>query len=267
MFPYLTRIFWLFVQPTSLIVLLLLAGLLLSFLRPRWPARTALSLALLLLVLVGFSSFGYLLITPLESRFARPAAPQQVTGIVVLGGGLDSSGAGRNGWELNRSGDRFVETLRLALRYPQARIVVAGGSPALVGGLEPEAIAARRFLEAFGIAPGRIELDTRSRNTEENAQFAIEIAKPAEGETWLLVTSAFHMPRSVGLFRRAGFAVVPWPTDYLASGSEGVRLKPDETAENIAVSSIAIREWLGLAGYYLTGRIDEMLPGPNPPDR
>jgi uncharacterized SAM-binding protein YcdF (DUF218 family) len=73
------------------------------------------------------------------------------------------------------------------------------------------------------------------------------------------------MPRSVGLFRRAGFAVTPWPTDYLGSGREGLGLKLDEVPENLAVGSTALREWIGLAGYYLTGRIDELLPGPAQP--
>lgn len=262
LFPYLTRIFWLLVQPLSLVVLLLLAGLALSWLKRRWISRVLVGLALLLLFLCSFTTFGYLLVTPLEQRFERPAEPTEVDGIVVLGGGMDGEvSTARGGYELNRSGDRFVETLRLALRHPTAKIIIAGGAAALVQ-QEPEALAGKRFFEAFGIAPERMLLDDRSRNTEENAQFAKQLAGATEGQTWLLVTSAFHMPRAVGLFRKADFPVIPWPADYLASGTEGVRIKPDQSTENISVSNIALREWVGLLGYYLTGRIDEVLPGP-----
>jgi len=69
------------------------------------------------------------------------------------------------------------------------------------------------------------------------------------------------MPRSVGLFRATDFPVVPWPADCLASGAEGLRLKPDQPTENVAVS-IALREWVGLLGYKLTGKIADLLPGP-----
>jgi uncharacterized SAM-binding protein YcdF (DUF218 family) len=80
----------------------------------------------------------------------------------------------------------------------------------------------------------------------------------------VLVTSAFHMPRSMGLFRRAGFPVLPWPTDYLATGEEGIGVKLDQIAENLAISNVAAREWIGLAGYFLTGRTDELVPAPLP---
>lgn len=263
MFPVLTRIFWLLVQPVSIAVLLLLLGWLLSFRAKRGWSRTFLALGILVFLLTGFTTFGYALIAPLEDRFARPADPVRIDGIVVLGGGMDGEvNDVRGGWELNRSGDRMVEAVRLALRYPDARIVIAAGPAALAMDQEPEAYAARRMFEGFGVAAERLILDDKSRNTEENAQFAKALTGTTGTETWLLVTSAFHMPRSVGLFRKAEFAVVPWPVDYLASGNEGFRLKFDQSPENIAVASIALREWVGLLGYRLTGKIDELLPGP-----
>jgi uncharacterized SAM-binding protein YcdF (DUF218 family) len=264
MFPYFTRVVWMLVSPVSMVVLLLLTALLLLWLRRRKLAATALVLATLLLGLFCFTSFAYLLLAPLEARFERPAEPARVDGIVVLGGGMDDEvTTARGSWELNRSGDRFVEALRLALRHPEARVLIAGAGPVLTAGHDSEAEAGARFFRDFGIAPERLLLEDKSRNTEENAVNARAVAQAKPGETWLLVTSAFHMPRSVGLFRRAGFDVIPWPADYLATGSEGVGPKLAQAAENLAISNIALREWLGLAGYYLTGRIDEILPGPD----
>ncbi|MGV3491951.1 MAG: YdcF family protein [Devosia sp.] len=263
LFPYVTRIFWLIAQPVSLAVILLIIGFALSWLKRRWPSRLLVGAALLLLILCCFTSFGYLLINPLEDRFVRPAEPERIDGIVVLGGAMESETTATRGvWEFNRSGDRFVETLRLAQQHPEARIVIAAGPGALVPDQYPEALAAERFFLDFGIAPERLFLDQRSRNTEENAQFARELSGDTGTETWLLVTSAFHMPRSVGLFRRAGFPVIPWPADYLSTGRSDVTVLIDQPSENLSVATMALREWTALAGYYLTGRIDELLPGP-----
>jgi len=265
MFPFVTRIFWTIAQPVSVIALLLIAGLVLLWLKRRRLAGVSFTVATLILGLCSFTTFAYLLIAPLEARFVRPVEPARIDGIVVLGGGMDTEvNTARSSWELNRSGDRFVEALRLALRHPEARILLAGGGSALLTGQDSEAEAGARFFRDFGIADERLTLEDKSRNTEENAVNAMAVGQPKPGETWVLVTSAFHMPRSVGLFRRAGFAVVPWPTDYLATGEEGVGLKLDQVSENLAISSVALREWIGLAGYYLTGRIDQLVPGPLP---
>lgn len=264
MFPVLTRVFWGLVQPTSLVALFLLLGFLLSFRRRPWAGRIMVLLGFFGFCLMAFTTFGYELISPLESRFGRPAEPVHIDGIVVLGGGMDGAvNTVRHGFELNQSGDRYVEALRLALTHPEAKIVIAAGPAALaLFPEEPESDAAQRFFTAFGIAPSRLILDDKSRNTEENAQFAKNLAGDTSGQTWLLVTSAFHMPRAVGLFRKANFAVTPWPVDYLTSGAEGVRLKPDEVPENITVSSIALREWAGLVGYWMVGKTADVFPAP-----
>jgi uncharacterized SAM-binding protein YcdF (DUF218 family) len=263
MFPVLTRIFWLLVQPLSLIMLCLLLAFLLGFRAKRGWSRIFLIVGGLMLFATTFTTMGYALITPLEDRFVRPAEPGHIDGIVVLGGAMDGEvNSVRGGWELNRSGDRYVETVRLALAHPEAKVLVAAGPAALALDQEREALAAQRMLLSFGVAPERIVLDENSRNTEENAQFAKELAGDISGQTWLLVTSAFHMPRSVGLFRMAEFPVVPWPADYLASGAEGWRVKPDQPPENVAVATIALREWTGLIGYKVTGKIADWFPGP-----
>ena len=139
--------------------------------------------------------------------------------------------------------------------------MVAAGRAAIAVNEEPESEGSKRFFAAFGIAADRLIFDDQSRNTEENAQFAKKLAGDTSGQTWLLVTSAYHMPRAVGLFREAGPTVIPWPTDYFSSGTEGLRLKPDEAPKNITVSTIALREWTGLLGYWMTGRVAEFFPG------
>src|SRR5690606_3180002 len=142
-----------------------------------------------------------LMLTPLEERYPKPALPQGVAGIVVLGGGFEGAiNLARGGYELNASGDRYIETAILARRFPAAKVVVAGGAGALVLEGESDADTAPRLLIALGVEPDRLVLETRSRNTYENAVFTREMVTPKPGETWLLVTSAFHMPRAKALF-------------------------------------------------------------------
>ena len=113
---------------------------------------------------------------------------------------------------------------------------------------------------ALGVEESRLVLENRSRNTYENAVFTREMVEPQPGETWLLVTSAFHMPRSVGLFRKAGFDVTPWPADYRTAGTERIGPAQDNVADSLQNLSVATREWIGLVAYRVTGRIDSILP-------
>ena len=267
MFVTISKIGWFLVQPVSLVAILMLLALLMGIFGWRRRSLAALTLASLMLLTMAFTTTGYLLIGGLESRFARPAQmPARVDGIIVLGGGMDADvNRVRGEYELTRSGDRFTEALRLALLYPEARIAVSGGAGVFAEGTDTEADAGARFFTAFGIAPGRLILEDTARNTEENAQLLKAMVEAQPGETWLLVTSAFHMPRSVGLFRKAGFEVVPWPADYFAAGNESFGVKFDQPAENISVTSIALRELSGLMIYRLAGKIDELFPGPATP--
>ena len=264
MFVWLSKVGWFVIQPTSLIAILLIAAFVMVLAGWRRRGLAVLGLGTLILVASAYTTLGYVLIAPLESRFV-PAAemPAWVDGIIVLGGGMDADvNTVRGGYELNRSGDRFTEALRLAELYPEARIVITGGAGVFVTGEDPEADAGARFFRAFGISTERLVLEDDARNTEENAVLTKALVEAQPGEVWLLVTSAFHMPRSVGLFRKAGFEVVPWPVDYFSTGNQRPAIKLDQLAENLSVTSIALREWAGLLVYRLTGKIDDLVPGP-----
>lgn len=264
MFFILSKIFGFFVQPLNFSILLLLAGLLAMALRWRKLAAAGTALAFVVLALATWTSLGSLMLSPLEDRYPKPEFPAEVAGIVVLGGGFEGAiNLARGGYELNSGGDRFVETAILARRYPAARVVVTGGTGTLLLAGEGDADTAPRLLTALGVEPQRLVLENRSRNTYENAVFTKEMVSPKPGETWLLVTSAFHMPRAKALFDKAGFATLPWPVDYRTSGEEGIGLFTDNAADALQNTTLAIREWIGLLAYWLTGKIDSPFPGPN----
>lgn len=264
MFFYVAKIVWFFLQPLNLSILFLLTGLAAGWFGRRGLLRAGAASAFLILALSAWTSLGALMLNPLEERFRKPAPPpQRVDGIVVLGGGLEGAiNLARGGYELNSGGDRFVEAAILARRYPDAKVVVSGGVGTLVLEGEGDGVTAPRLLTALGVAPDRLILEDRSRDTYENAVFTKALVTPKPGETWLLVTSAFHMPRAKALFDKAGFAAVPWPVDYRTSGREGISLFADNTADALANTTTALREWTGLAAYWLAGRIDSPFPSP-----
>lgn len=259
MFFVLSKVFWMLAQPLSLSLLLIVAGLLLvGFNRRRWGLGLAIA-GTLVLGLCAFTTVGALLIQPLEARFPRPAPPSEVAVIIVLGGSTDNDvSAARGVTELAQGADRLTEALRLAQLYPQARILLSGGIGALDGGGEPEAISAARLLEQSGIARERLILEPNSRNTDENAIFSKQVLADYPG-TALLVTSAFHMPRSMGLFRKQGIVVIAWPTDYRSTGTQGFGIDL-EPVPNLERTTVALREWIGLVAYRLTVRIDAIFP-------
>ena len=163
------------------------------------------------------------MIAPLENRFpAPPADLPPPYGIIVLGGAIDDDiSRARGQTTFDEGAERLTEAAILARRYPSARIVYTGGSNSLLGRPSSEAEDARRLLVAMGVDPQRITLETRSRNTDENARFTAAIVHPEPDQTWLIVTSAYHMPRAMGLFRKAGFAAIAYPVDYRTEGGRG----------------------------------------------
>jgi uncharacterized SAM-binding protein YcdF (DUF218 family) len=150
----------------------------------------------------------------------------------------------------------------LARRYPVARIVFSGGSGRLIYEGATEAELAARLFASFGIAKERIVLEDQSRDTEENARFTKALLQPKPGERWLLVTSAHHMPRSIGVFRAAGFPVEAYPVDYRTRGAIDVARPFATLGDGLRRTDTAAREWVGLLIYRATARTTELFPAP-----
>ncbi len=263
MFFWLSKILWAMAAPSNLLGGLLVVSAAGLFTRYSGMARRGLVLAAGLYVAFGSLPLGLEMLRPLENRFPRPTQMERLDGIIVLGGGMDEViSANRNLAQLAESGSRMSEAALLARRFPQARVVFTGGSGRMSAQTATEAEAARRFFLEQGLAPERLAFEDRSRNTWENAVLTRELVQPSPGERWALVTSAFHMPRSVGIFRKVGFEVIPFPADYNTL-RERVRLTPSyEAGMGLHLLDRAVREYIGLAAYYLTGKTSALFPSP-----
>ena len=250
--------------PTNFLVLLGILGVILLATRFAALGRKLLIVSMLLLAICGFLPFGNLLLYPLENRFPRwDAARGAPDGIVVLGGPIDADlSVAHDTPVISSEPDRIVAAAELARKYPNSRIVFSGGSANLISNDAKEADFAVEIFQALGIDKSRLIVERRSRNTYENAMFSKALVAPKPGERWLLVTSASHMPRAVGLFRKAGFAVEPYPVDWrVGEGADVFALS--QAASGLARTDTAMREWMGLLAYRLVGRTDALFPGPN----
>jgi uncharacterized SAM-binding protein YcdF (DUF218 family) len=263
MFFVASKILWFVVAPVTL---LLIGASLGVWLIPH-GVRFARALALVCLgalLVVSMAPVGATLIEPLEDRFPQfPADAPAPYGIIVLGGAIDDDASAARGQTTFEEGAaRLTETAILARRYPQARLVYTGGSATLWNSRSTEAIEGRKLLTALGVDPARITIEDRSRNTDENARFTAALVHPQPEQTWLIVTSAYHMPRAMGLFVKAGFAARAYPVDYRSLGGGRDWRMNLEPARGLRLFDLAIHEWIGLLAYRASGRIDDWFPGP-----
>lgn len=266
----LTKLFWYLLQPSSLVFLALLAAFAFAI-RGRKTAAWRIMLPTCAVIgLFGIGPASDLVIVPLETRFPRPAMPAdaKIAGLIMLGGAEDSSASRPRGagmpvvMAVNEGGERVMETAALARRYPNAKVVISGGSGHVFRERTPEAEITADALEDLGIARSRMVLEGRSRTTFENAAETRTLLAQKPGERWLLITTAWHMPRSIATFRKAGISVEPWPVDYRTRGHFDLWRLNSNPFEGLRRLDFAAKEWVGLVGYRLTGRSDSLFPGP-----
>jgi uncharacterized SAM-binding protein YcdF (DUF218 family) len=251
--------------PTNFLIGIGLLGVILLATRFVSLGRKLSMASVVLLAIGGFSPLGNWLLYPLESRFpAWDAARGPPDGVIVLGGPIDPELSLAHDTAVFRgSVDRLIAAAALAHRYPQARIIYSGGNANLVfDDKAKETDYALAVFASLGISGERLVMEGRSRNTEENAEFSKALAAPKTGERWLLVTSAYHMPRSVGVFRKAGFAVEPYPVDWRMGGRSDLLAFSFYAIEGLGRVEVAMREWIGLAAYRMSGKTSEFLPAP-----
>jgi uncharacterized SAM-binding protein YcdF (DUF218 family) len=264
MFFILSKIVGFFALPSDIAATLAALGVVLLFTRFRRAGRRLATLGVVLLLIAGLSPLGNALMLSLEERFppwdASRGAP---AGIIVLGGAVGPElSAARGTPDLNESAERITATAALARQYPQARIVYSGGNARLVltGGIEAD--YAIDLLESLGVDRSRVVAERQSRNTIENAAFSRQLIQPKPSERWLLVTSAYHMPRAIGVFRRVGFPVEAYPVDWRTRGPIDLWLPFESVTAGLRRTDTAVHEWIGLVAYRLTGRTSELFPAP-----
>ncbi len=223
-------------------------------------------------VLVCIGAFGFALIAalpvdqwllaPLENRFPAPPPDQHVDGIIVLGGAIDAALTADRGMpSLTGAAERMTALIPLAKQYPAARLVFTGGPSTNSPDGPAEADGAQMLFTSLGVDQARVTYESQSKTTYENALRTTGLVPPKPGEVWLLVTSAAHMPRAIGVFRRAGWNVVANPVGYKTFRDPAHRGRRG-FGQRLALIDTAAHEWIGLLGYAVEGRTSALFPAP-----
>jgi uncharacterized SAM-binding protein YcdF (DUF218 family) len=258
-----SKTIWAVAAPSTFLLLLTAAGILLLAIGWRRAGLLMAGGGIALVLLAGIFPVGAEIARVIENRFPACTEPDHVDGVIVLGGAVDPvTMRDRRQLALNDAAERMIAMADIARRHPDWRVVFTGGSGTLVGDRFGEADSVAPYLGTLGIPEGRILLEGRSRNTRENALFTAEILKPRPGQTFMLVTSALHLPRSVGLFRKAGFEVLPCPVDYTTTPVRTDFLPSGRLVENLRQLDAAFRELMGLAAAWAIGQSDDLFPAP-----
>lgn len=263
MFFVLAKIAWFLLQPSSILIMSSLAAQIALWRRHVTAARRLLSVSVII-GLAALSPLPHILTLPLEQRFDRaPIDGGPIRGVIILGGAEDADTAvARGAHALNEAAERVTEAVALARTLTRAQILFSGGSGRLFPGGASEASVVYRMLTEIGVPANRIVLEDKSRDTFENAVFSRAMANPAAGERWLLVTSAAHMPRAIGSFRRAGFPVEPWPVDYRTRGWNDAGSAFYTMSDGLRRLDYVTKEYAGLFMYWISGRSSALWPGP-----
>ncbi len=260
-FFYLSKYIWTVLSPDSLFIILLTLCLLLFLLRQMKKATLLLGLLVFCTLFLSFFSVGDWMLYPLESRFQHnPDLPEHVDGIIVLGGSVipDLSVEWQQ-LETNQFHERLSSFIQLAQLYPDARLVFSGGNASTDEDKPTEAQIAETYFLKSGISPERLLIENKARNTAENVSYSRQLASPQSNETWLMITTAYHMPRSMGVFCQQNWTVIPYPVDHQTLPSKiyqpGFSLI--EHANHLVLAS---HEWLGLLYYYISGKTLQLFP-------
>ncbi|MEK9629928.1 MAG: YdcF family protein [Nitrospinota bacterium] len=263
LFWIISKVFWLIFSPNTSLFLILLLGVFLLLIGREKIGKKLVVFSTAVILLFSLIPINDMLLVPLENRFPIPEPlPEKIDGMIVLGGSeIPTLTKIRGQVSLADSVERLTTFISLSRRFPDAKLVYAGGQGALSAQEYKAAFTAKLFFEQMGLNPDRVIFDSQSRNTMENAQNSLKLAKPQKGEKWILITSAWHMARSVGIFRKLGWQVIPYPVDYKTTGKVEFGLNLPRLSPIIGASN-TIYEWIGLVYYWLLGRTSELFPGP-----
>lgn len=248
-------------QPLNALCLLAVGGF---FIRLKWKVlgQKLMNAALLAIVLLGILPVGPGLMVWLERQFPTPTAlPAKIDGIILLGGAFESYLTEKTGHIVsNDQVDRALCFAELAKKYPEATLVFSGGQGDIMNPDAMESRDAEMFFNLAGLGGRKTLYEIQSRNTYENGLFTKELLKPLPGQNWVLATSAYHMPRSVGVFEKIDFPVIPYQCDPRTDGTYDMSYRFPSVAGNYGSLNIALKEIIGLVTYYFTGKSAFIVP-------
>ena len=263
MFFIISKILGFMINPFNLVILLFFLGFALLFKKPV-AGRKLICIGVVILFICGLNYIPRCCMSILEDRIPAADIPDEVDGIIVLSGMVNRHSSHAGLVELTSSADRIINGVILAKKYPKTKLIISGGTGSLIQDERnlKEAEYLKRLSIDLGVKKERILVECESRNTHEHTEKLARLI-PKEG-IWVLVTSAYHMPRAMGCFLKAGYHVLPYPVDYqnrldkYYGWSDLSAFWP--STGNVLKITVALHEWVGLVAYHLIGYTDSFFP-------
>ena len=261
MFFYLSKIFWMIATPLSFIWVLVIIGFGLRYWK-KALGNQLLAVTAALFVIIGFLPIGYNMMVLLERQYERPSPmPPNIDGIIVLGGAFNSTLSDKTGMmSANGNINRMIDFVDLANKYPKVKLVFAGGSSSMHTPERKEADDAKDFLKIIGMNTNNIIFERESRNSYENIKNSYDLLKPKPNEKWIVITSSFHMPRVIGIFKQQKWNVIPYPSGPKTDGHYKIFPKPFGVVGSFFMLGKAMKEFIGSAIYYVSGKSSFVFP-------
>ena len=257
---YLSKIVWIILNPFNILLISILLGFLLSFLSNKTFSKIIYSLTFIFFIITAVMPTGKFMIYQLEKKFhVLESLPNKIDGILILSGATNPVLTKEyNQISLNDSVERLTESIQLMKKYSNTKIIFSGGSGLINNQKLTHSEVARLFFANFEITLENIVYENKSRNTYENILFSKKIANPKINENWLIVTSAFHMPRALNIAEKLDWKFIPYAVDFRVM--KKFSWKPTiKFLENISKFQTASHEWVGLVAYYWIGRSSKIL--------
>jgi len=262
MFFILSKIAWSFIMPMNFIMLIACCAGAFWVFKKRFLAKILLIISFSLFLIIGYTPVGYNALVLMEKQYQRPAImPQHVDGIIVLGGSFDSKSYEKTGMiSATAQVNRIIDYIDLAQRYPKAKLVFSGGSGLLKPTKRVEADDIALFFNMIAFDDDRVIYERQSRNSYENLLYSKALLNPDPDETWLVVTSRYHMPRVMGIAKQLEWALTPYPSSPFTYGQYRLRAPVFNVLSNFHYTHTAVKEFVGSVVYALTGRSAFLLP-------
>lgn len=266
MFASISQIATFATAPSNVLPAVGLLGLIIALARRGRAGLWLASLGIGGTLIAGILPIANIMLLPLEERFPRYQEDgRPIDGIIVLSGAVDlAQSLDRDELSLNGAAERFVRFLEMARRHREALLVYTGGNSGDPS--RSEAQLAAEQMKRLGVSTERLLIEPASRTTWDNARNTKALLGERAQGRWVLITSAWHMPRAMGCFQKVGLTVIPYPVDYQTRGPMDLIRPFTSVGHGLQRLDIAVKEWLGLFGYRLSGRTSSFFPTPNSVD-
>jgi uncharacterized SAM-binding protein YcdF (DUF218 family) len=253
-FYWLSKLIWLLASPDSLLLIFFGVVFFLLWYGKNALAKKVLGILLGSMLTVAAFPIGEWLLYPLETKYAHNPKLENVDGIIVLAG--SEHHVHSKLWDqviVGEAIERNLAFMMLARLHPEAKLVFSGGVGSMLQQDYKAADVAKRLYQEQGMSVSKIIFERESRNTWQSALLSKSLVNPEAGTNWVLITTAWHMPRSMGIFCKVGWKVTPYPVDYYTQPGSLMRLSWG-FASNLNKLVIAVKEWIGLVTYKFTGK-------------